>query len=313
MEDAAATGRILNFSEAEMDEWRALSNFWEQHQTPESLPASPHTINMDDGRSYTMHGPPSWAELWRVLRRFSRPHHQTQPPPPPPPQHTAGGGAPLVVPPLVAAGGGTQLVAAGGGTQLAVGDGGGMQPPPPISGADRLLLMNRVGGTNALPAMRRAAHSRKSAREHMIEMGRNVSSVILDQPYFVEISHCEGEIMVGIAVPRRRTVNTDGGVDYDCEWFSRKPYATLSSPTRRLASRTLSSSTHTMPPPNVGGRISLARLPTSGRQTPSSSRAFNPCPSQPRRGGGRENPTSKHTHMYALHTCVPHYIHGCIV
>ena len=62
------TGRILNFSEAEMAEWKALFAFWEAHPTPESLPASPHTIRMEDGRSYTMCGPPSWKELWRVCQ-----------------------------------------------------------------------------------------------------------------------------------------------------------------------------------------------------------------------------------------------------
>ena len=208
-----STGHILSFSEAEMAEWRALFDFWEQHPTPESLPTSPHTISLEDGRSYTMHGPPPWAELWRVLRRFPRPHHQTQPPPPPQPlPHTANEQ--------------TQFVEASSRIQLAAGDGSGVLPPPPLSDADSLTLMNRVGGTNAPPAARKAAQHRKSMQELMIETGRNVSSVTLHQPYFVEISHCEGELMVGIAVPRRRTVNNDGVV-YTCEWFERKPYTRL--------------------------------------------------------------------------------------
>ena len=95
--DVMDAGRILSFSEAEMAEWRALFDFWEQHPTPESLPASPHTIQMDDGRSYKMIGPPAWAELWRVLRRFPRPHHQTQAPQPPQPQLAAGDGTHLAV------------------------------------------------------------------------------------------------------------------------------------------------------------------------------------------------------------------------
>ena len=217
MSDVTDTGRILSFSEAEMAEWKALFAFWEEHPTPESLPASPHTIRMEDGRSYTMCGPPSWEELWRVLRRFPRSHRETQRPPPPPLQNMAGGGTLLVAPPPAAA---------GGGTQLAAGDDGEMPPPPQVSAADRLALMNPVGGMNAPPALRKAAHVRKNAQERMIAKGKHVRSVTLGQPYFVEINHCEGEIMVGVAVPRCRK-GDDGDVRYHVEWFSRKPCALL--------------------------------------------------------------------------------------
>ena len=196
--DVMETGRIQNFTQAEMAEWRALFNFWEEHTTPESLPPSPHTIQMDDGRNHTMEGPPSWEELWRVLRRFERPHH-TSPPAgqqPPPPQQ-------LVLLPQPNDANADQF----------------------LSAPDRLSIMNRVGGDNTLPAHRKGAEARKSRLELMLERGRNVSSVSLDRPYFASLQHCEGELLVGIAIPRERTVDKKLGTIYNCEWFKRKPCA----------------------------------------------------------------------------------------
>jgi hypothetical protein len=36
----------------------------------------------------------------------------------------------------------------------------------------------------------------------MIKKGKHVSAVSLNSPYFVSLNHCEGELRVGLAVPR---------------------------------------------------------------------------------------------------------------
>jgi hypothetical protein len=100
--DVMAVAQLKEFTTEQKAEWEALFQRHEMYQTPESLPSSPDTISCGTPpRSYTFNGVPDWGDLWRVLRRYPRPHHSQPPgqppgqppppmPPPPPPPHANG-------------------------------------------------------------------------------------------------------------------------------------------------------------------------------------------------------------------------------
>ena len=68
---------MLNLSDGQQEQWRALHGFHEQYTTADSVPALPITLSTQNGSSFTMqHGCPfDWNSAWSTLAwRFDRPH-----------------------------------------------------------------------------------------------------------------------------------------------------------------------------------------------------------------------------------------------
>jgi hypothetical protein len=203
--DVLETARLQKFTSEQVADWQALFDFHERYKTPESLPNLPHTIHIEAGRSYTMEGPPTWEELWRVLRRYPRPHRNADDP--------AAAAAREAARAAAAAHDDRESTAA----QAAAVTAAAQQ----MTQAEKTAALNRVGGLNHQMSEHRAAQAHKKVLNEISEVGREVKSVELNTLYFCAITESEGELQVGIAVPR--TVASEE--NFNCEWFVRAKWS----------------------------------------------------------------------------------------
>jgi len=203
--DVLETARLQKFTSEQVGDWKALFEFHERYTTPESLPNLPYTVQIEDGRSYKMEGPPEWDELWRVLRRFPRPHRTAAEEPAAATARAAATAATAEREQRAAA---AKAAAGSAATQQ-------------LSQAEKTAALNRVGGKNHPAAQHKAAAAHTKMLDEMLARGRNLKSVELNKLYFCGLTESEGELLVGIAVPR--AVDKDG--NFSCEWFTRAKWA----------------------------------------------------------------------------------------